>query len=166
MYYRHLGCSNFPSGVCTSVSNFLEDLWFYIPSADTTIQALEFDPQQYIGGYKYSMSMQCDSVTGKWRFWNQATDSWATSTYTCGLLSQTNTWHHYQIYTTTNTSAHTYAFQTFVIDGVTVFSSLAQTYTATNVGFGNNIGIQQQVDNKSSSGTNAVYYDSYTFFAW
>lgn len=61
LYYRHLGCT---SGGCTSVSNFLDDVWFYIPAATTYLQALEFDPDVYTGTDKYFMSMQCDSASG------------------------------------------------------------------------------------------------------
>jgi len=171
MYYRHLGC---PSAGCTGVSNFLDDVWFYVPSTAAHLQALEFDPDVYDGSYEYFMSMQCDSASGKWRFWDMAAGKWTVQsssggtipTYNCGLLSQTNQWHHLQLYGTMNYSAKTYTYQTFVIDGVTVYSNIGNTYDAKTYSGGETLNIEQQIDNNSSAGTNTVYYDNYNLWVW
>jgi hypothetical protein len=170
MYYKHLGCGTLPGGVCTGVTNFIDDFYFFVPTSMTgQIQALEFDPQLYPGnGYKLSMSTQCDSNTGKWRFWNQAVNGWVTqAAYSCNLYnSQLGTWHHYQLYATINQSTMHYQYQTLVIDGSPVFINLGTDYAGTNVGFGANIAVQQQVDIKAAQTGATVYYDQYTFTAW
>ena len=166
MYYNHLTCAKLPSGSCANVSNFLLDFYLYIDPSSTHIQALEFDPQQYVGGYKISMSMQCEDVNKLWRWWNQSAGGWTTSTYPCTLATQLGTWHHFQIYITTNPTAHTYEFQTLVLDGTTVFENIAKAFTATNKGYSDNIGVQEQIDNNSSAGTNTVYYDQYQLTVW
>jgi hypothetical protein len=162
-----------PTAGCTSVSNFLDDVWFYIPSTTTAVQALEFDPDLYDGSYEYFMSMQCDSASGDWRFWNMNAGQWTTqggsatvSTYPCQLLTQTNQWHHFQLYGVMNYSAHTYTYQTFVVDGVTVFQNLGNSYPAKPYSSGEAIVVEQQIDNNATATSNSVYYDDYSLTVW
>jgi hypothetical protein len=166
MYYNHLGCAQLPGKTCTGVSNFLLDFQFYVDPTATAIQALEFDPQLYLGGYKYSQSAQCENVNKVWRLWNQSTDGWTTTAYPCTVATATGVWHRYQVYVTVNAAAHTYSFQTLVLDGVTVFANANHTFTATNKGWSDNIGVQEQIDNNSAAQTNTVYYDQYSLTAW
>jgi hypothetical protein len=169
--YRHLGC---PSGGCTSISNFLEDMWFYLPSSSTALQATEYDPGVYDGSYKSFASMQCDSASGDWRFWDSAANAWTilTSTggtlpiYKCNILSQTNSWHHYQLYVTMNFTSHTITYETFVLDGVTVYSDLANTYSALAYTGTPTINIEQQLDNHTKDVTDSEYLDNYYLYVW
>lgn len=171
MYYRHLGC---PSGGCTSATNFLDDVWFYVPATTTHLQALEFDPDAYDGSYEYFMSMQCDSASGKWRFWDMAAGAWTVQnasgdtipTYSCSLLTKTNQWHHFQLYGTMDFASHTYTYETFVVDGVTVYDNIANTYSAKSYSGTPTLNIEQQIDNNSTAGTNTVYYDNYNLSVW
>src|ERR1019366_1481701 len=73
MYYRHLTCASLPGGFCTGIKHMMSDFWFWIDSSSTNLNTVEYDPHLYPGdGYKYSMSMQCQSSSGGfWRFWNQ-----------------------------------------------------------------------------------------------
>lgn len=169
--YQHLGC---PSGGCTSHSNFLEDMWFYIPSSSTGLQATEYDPDVYDGSYKYFASMQCDTASGDWRFWDSATNSWTilTSTggtlpvYKCNIISQTNSWHHFQLYVTFNFTSHNYTYETFVVDGVTVYQDLANTYGALPLSGTPTYNIEQQLDNHTADVTDSEYLDNYNLTVW
>jgi hypothetical protein len=163
-----------PTAGCTSVSNFVDDVWFYIPASTNQLQALEFDPDVYDGSYEYFMSMQCDSVSGEWRFWNMAAAQWTVNsssgqtipTYPCTLLTATNQWHHFQLYAVANYSAHTYVYQTFVVDGVTVYQNLGNSYGARPYTSSPSLIVEQQIDNNASATSNSVYYDNYTLTAW
>jgi hypothetical protein len=162
-----------PSTGCTSVTNFIDDVWFYIPSTTTALQALEFDPDVYDGNYEYFMSMQCDSATGDWRFWDMANGDWttkqnngSTAVYPCSLLTETNQWHHFQLYGTVDYSTHTYTYQTFVIDGVTVYKNLGNSYNAKPYSSSPALVVEQQIDNNSSAASNSVYYDNYSLTVW
>ena len=162
-----------PTAGCTSVSNFLDDVWFYIPSTTTALQALEFDPDVYDGSYEYFMSMQCDSASGAWRFWNMNAGNWTTaggstnvSAYPCTLLTQTNQWHHFQLYGIMNYSAHLYTYQTMVVDGVTIYQNLGNSYPARSYSSGEAINVEQQIDNNASATSNSVYYDNYSLTVW
>ncbi|ABF43136.1 Kelch repeat protein [Candidatus Koribacter versatilis Ellin345] len=169
LYYRHLGCATLPGGVCTGVSNFLDDLWFYIPSTTTQLQALEFDPDLYLGGYDYFASMQCDNASHTWRRWHEDHDAnhgWVPSSIPCTILSSVNTWHHLQLFVTMDTTNRIYAYQTFLVDGVPIYSAAQDTYNPYFDGSGNNLNIQQQIDNNSSATSNTVYYDKYNLTVW
>jgi len=163
-----------PTAGCTSVTNFLDDVWFYIPAATNQLQALEFDPDVYDGSYEYFMSMQCDSASGDWRFWDMAGGQWTTqggstqvATYPCTLLTQTNTWHHFQLYGTMNYTAHTYTYQTLAVDGAVVYQNLGNAYSAKSYKSSSQaINVEQQIDNNASATSNSVYYDNYTLTVW
>ena len=138
------------------------------------MQATEYDPGVYDGSYKSFASMQCDSASGDWRFWDSAANAWTilTSTggtlpvYKCNILSQTNSWHHYQLYVTMNFTSHTITYETFVVDGVTVYSDLANTYSAlANTGTPT-INIEQQLDNHTKDVTDSEYLDNYYLYVW
>ena len=174
LYYRHLDC---PAAGCTSVSNFLEDVWFYLPASSSNLQATEYDPGVYDGAYKSFASMQCDSASGKWRFWNSAANTWTTKsltgavipTYNCGLLSQTNAWHHYQLYIKMDFAAHQINYQTFVVDGVTVYQNLGNLYNALAQTGDPTFNIEEQIDNKvttSTPVTDTEYLDNYNLWVW
>ena len=154
MYYRHLGC---PNGSCTAVNGMTEDEDFYIPSASNHLQALEFDPDLYDGSYEYFASVQCDSASGFWRFWNGS--AWATSSYACSILTATNTAHHMHLETVFDTTAHTYGINKMVVDGTTVCTSCSSYSAVTNSGAAT-VNIEQQIDNNSSATSNSVYYSN------
>lgn len=171
--YRHLGC---PSGGCAARRNFFEDMWFFIPDLDppdldTTFQATEYDPGVIVNNRKFYASMQCDSNSGQWRFWNGANNSWmpndtangnkdaSTPTYACDILKQRNVWHHYQLYVTMDYAANKVTYQTFAVDGSVVYQNIANTYdapcfyppqkTGSSCGSADStINIEQQIDNR------------------
>ena len=86
--------------------------------------------------------------------------------YPCTLLTQTNQWHHFQLYGVSNYSAHTYAYQTFVVDGVTVYQNLGNSYSASPYTSGPGLVVEQQIDNNASATLNSVYYDNYSLTVW
>jgi hypothetical protein len=178
--YRHLGC---PSDDCTGLNDFLDDLWLYIPTSDNgQLRALEFDPDLFTGSDWYKMSMQCDSGTGDWEFWNEATGHWIprdagtgdpdAPTIACAMTSglgvdhwKDGAWHHYQLYGTMDVSSGTYTYETLVLDGATVYQNL-DLVCHPLANSGQEVNIQQQIDNESNAGTNAIYYDNYNFWVW
>lgn len=168
MYYRHLGC---PNSNCAAVKNMLEDMYFQ-PASTTNIEQLEFDPDLYNAGFKYFASVACrlkGTNSGFWYLWNSAGDFWDATTFPCtaSTISAGN-WHHFQLYVTFDTSTQSYAYQTFVFDGTTVFQNLGKTYSALNLhSTATDTNIEQQIDNDSSTNpTNSVYYDNYNLWIW
>jgi hypothetical protein len=164
----------------------LEDMYFYTPSTNTA-EAYEFDPDLFLNGYWYFASMQCRQLgypsgsVSQWYFWDENYSSTVVSgqtvysgawvlqpgfTYPCSL--STNAMHHFQLYTTYNTSNQTYTYNTFVVDGTVVYQNLGLSYPAQpGHSGGNNINIEHQIDNSASTSTsNTVYYDNYNLWVW
>ena len=157
LWYWHLGANN-------AVSHIEFDFNLMVDSASVTgTQAIENGPQQYVGGYKYSMTMQCEYTTQLWRVWDQAANAWKATDVACPHWSP-NVWHRVQMYITTDQTNHTETYHTLIIDGVP--HSLELTYGVTNVGFGDNLGFQFQLDNNSSGGAVYEWLDNVTFTVW
>ena len=157
LWYWHLGANN-------AVSNIELDFYLMVNSASPTgTQAIENGPQQYVGGYKYSMTMQCEYSNQIWRVWDQAAKGWKATTVACPHWTP-NVWHHVQMYITTDHTHHTETYKTLVVDGVP--HSLGLTYGVTNVGFGDNLGFQFQLDNNGSGSAIYEWLDKITFTVW
>ena len=151
-------------GANNSKHNFLWDFWIYLDSASQTSgQALEFDAFQFVGGYNYMIGSQCNYGSGTWDTWNEATGHWIHTSISCPKFSP-NTWHHIQWYVTTDTSAHKYTYHTLVVDGNS--HTVNQTYSAKNLHWSDNIGVQWQLDvNASGRGYNE-WVDSASLAIW
>jgi hypothetical protein len=166
LFYRHLGC---PNSDCSAVKNMLEDMWFQTVSV-TDLQQLEFDPDLYNGGLKYFASVACrlkGTNPGFWYLWNSAANSWALTSFPCNATTiAPGTWHHFQLYVTFDTSTQSYAYQTFVFDGATIFQNLNKSYNALSVGGTATVNIEQQIDNDGNNPTNSAYYDKYNLWVW
>lgn len=168
--YRHLGCPNIG---CGAVQNMLEDMWFDTATV-SDVQQLEFDPDLFNAGYKYFASVACrlkGNNPSFWYLWNSAADTWEQTSYPCTASTiAPGTWHHFQLYATFDTSNHTYAYQTFVYDGTTIFQNLGQSYNAllcpNNSCSTATVNIEQQIDNDGNNPTNTVYYDNYNLWVW
>lgn len=182
--YLHQAC---PGNNCHATTNFLYHVSFYIPAADTTIQALEFDPDNFDASWEYFLSMQCDSATGDWRFWQMGQNAAKTTSagwtqndengnplptkYPCGILSQKGTWHEMWLYGTMQYGGTlpTYTYQTFIVDGQVIFQDLNNPYPAapyTISGGVGNFNFEHQIDNNGSAGTNSVQYDNEFMWTW
>jgi hypothetical protein len=175
-----------PTTQCANLTNYLDDFWLYIPASDNgTLRALEFDPDLFIGGTTsttFKMSMQCDSASGNWQFWNEKTGHWiprdATSgdptapTYPCAMSTsqdqwKSGNWHHFQLYGQMNDeTGGTYTYQTLVLDGEAVFQNLGLICDSSSAVSGVELNVEQQIDNETTAGTNSVYYDNYNFWVW
>ncbi len=169
LYYRHLGC---PTSGCAAVQNMLVDMWFYLQSTND-LQQLEFDPDLVSATYAYFGSVACRLLganAGHWHLWDEANGNWVATTYPCTTSTiASGTWHHFQLYVTFSTANHNYKFETFVLDGTTVFQNLGQTFgSKLNPSWTTDtVNVEQQIDNNSNSGASTtVNYDSYNMWAW
>ena len=151
-------------GPNNGVHNFLWDFWIYLDSASQTAgQALEFDAFQFVGGYNYMIGSQCDYGSGTWDTWDESSGHWMHSSISCPKFSP-NAWHHIQWYLTTDTGAHTYTYHTLVVDGQGY--TVNKTYSAKNLHWADNIGVQWQVDvNATGHGYNE-WLDSASLAIW
>lgn len=165
--YIHLGCTSLPNGCVPTINRqFLLDLWFYIPSANAGMNALEFDPDLYDGSYEYFSSQQCDSSSGDWRLWNMGGGTWETTAYPCNLYSTENTWHHYTIRGYFNRAATSYVYSSFVLDGTVIYSNLNQSYSAEANSGTATFNMEAQIGGDTNTGTNLEYLDNVNLWIW
>jgi len=84
--------------------------------------------------------------------------------YKCNILSEENSRHHYQLYVTMNFRSHTITYETFIVDGVTVYSDIANKYDALAYVGMPTINVEQQIDNHTADVTDSEYLDHYNLW--
>jgi hypothetical protein len=157
LFYQKLGANN-------NVHNFLWDFYFYVDSASQhSAQALEFDAFQFVHGYNYMIGSQCDYGLGVWDTWDEASGHWTPTSISCPRFSA-NTWHHIQWYVTTNTSTHQYKYVTLVVDGRSY--PVNSTRSARYLAWGDNLGVQWQLDVNASGQGYHEWIDNATLTIW
>jgi hypothetical protein len=157
LWYHKVGAND-------SATNFLFDFYVQLDSASTNAaQALEYDAFQFVGGYNYMIGTECSYGAKVWDTWDEASGHWLHTTIPCAKFS-TGTWHHIQWYMTTDHSAHTYTYKTLVVDGVAY--TLNQTQPAKYLGWGDNTGVQWQLDVNASGNGYHEWVDKATLTIW
>jgi hypothetical protein len=151
-------------GANDNVTNMLWDFYVNLDAeAAKSAQALEYDQFQFVGGYNYMIGTECNYAAGVWDTWNEASGAWIHTTVPCPRFTS-GVWHHIQMYVTTNHSNHTYTYKTFVVDGKSY--TLNQTQPAKNLGWGDNIGVQYQLDVNATGAGYHEWVDQSKFTIW
>ncbi|MGC2109407.1 MAG: hypothetical protein WA655_07810 [Candidatus Korobacteraceae bacterium] len=157
LWYQKLGAND-------GVHNLLWDFYIYVDSASQhAAQALEFDAFQFVHGYNYMIGSQCDYGRGVWDTWDEASGHWMPTSISCPKFSP-NTWHHIQWYETTNTNSHQYTYVTLVVDGHSYPVNV--TRNARNLGWGDNLGVQWQLDVNATGEGYHEWVDTATLSIW
>jgi hypothetical protein len=149
-------------GKQNSASNFLWDFYVQVDD-DSPIQSLEFDSFQFLSGYNYMFGSQCNLAAKKWDVWDELDGKWVHTSVACASFTP-NVWHHIQWYVTRSTSAQTYTFQTLVVDGTSY--TVDMTYSAKNVGWSDNVGVQYQLDVNATGNGYHEWVDESTLTVW
>jgi hypothetical protein len=151
-------------GAYNNVRNFLWDFWFQLDSnSQHAGQALEFDAFQFIGGYNYMIGTQCNYGSGTWDTWDEAGGHWIHTSISCPRFS-TGSWHHVQWYMTTAPGSHQYTYRTLVVDGVSHTVNI--THSARYLAWGDNVGVQWQLDVNASGQGYHEWIDQATLTIW
>jgi hypothetical protein len=147
-----------------SVSNFVWDFDVQLDEASLTAgQALEFDVFQFLDGYNYMMGTECNYASGFWDLWDESNGHWRPTSTPCAKL-QPGVWHHVQWYMQRTPGSSTYTFVTVAVDGVSY--PMNKTYSAKNLGWEANTGVQYQLDvNASGRGYNE-WVDNVKLAVW
>jgi hypothetical protein len=157
LFYQKVGANS-------NARNILWDFYFYVDSnTNASAQALEFDSFQFVNGYNYMMGTECVYPSQLWDTWDEATGHWIHSTIPCPRFAP-NTWHHMQLYTTTNINAHQYTYVTMVIDGKSTPVNI--TGKALYLNWGNNLGAQWQLDNNAAGSGYHEWMDNAKLTVW
>ncbi len=157
LWWQKLGGNN-------NVHNFLWDFFFYVDSNyNVAAQALEFDSFQFINGYNYMMGTECVYPSQIWDTWDEASGHWIHSKISCPRFAP-NTWHHMQLYTTTNAGKYQYTYVTMVIDGKSTPVNI--TGNAKYLNWGNNLGVQWQLDQNANGSGIHEWMDNAKLTIW
>jgi hypothetical protein len=73
-------------------------------------------------------------------------------------------WHHIQWYVQTNASSKEYTFVTLVVDGTSY--TVNQTYSAKNLGWADDVGVQYQLDVNATGNGYHEWVDGSTLTVW
>ncbi len=151
-------------GAHDTATNLLWDFYVQLDSnAAAGAQSLEYDSFQFVGGYNYMIGSQCNIAAGVWDVWDELNGHWIHTTIACHGFPA-GTWHHIQWYVTTNHTNHTYHYATLVVDGVAHFVNA--TYTAKDLNWGDNIGVQYQLDVNASGHGYSEWFDQVKLTVW
>ncbi len=166
-YVGNLGCSIFPTGLCTWPQHVQMDAYVMIPSSAAALQATE-GPNVviYTGSWQVYPSVQCGTNSGSttpsvptWNVWGNAS-GWISTNVSCAaFLLNTNTFQHIQWLVSTNLTASTPSMtyiKLFVNN--TSINLPATSFAATSFSGGANIKPQYQVD---GAGPSAMYVDAW-----
>jgi hypothetical protein len=146
------------------VTNFLWDFYFYLDdSSQTATQALEFDMFQVVNGYDFMIGTECDYASGLWDTWDGASVKWIHTSIECKKFAS-NTWHHIQLYGTTDHKNHRYTYVTLVVDGKSTPVNL--TRNAKYFGWPDGVGVQWQLDVNATGQGYREWVDQASLTVW
>ena len=169
-------------GANNAVSHFKMDFWLNVTSDTQYAQALEFDVfqhnkqiTQFDTGTRFMFGTQCNYAAGVWDVWDASHHKWSHSSVACNRFKP-NTWYHVTLNvhrTPTDNYEH--------YDSVTIaeFSSRGRLvkYRTYNwniafpssplpAGWGENMGLQFQMDIANTGASMTEYVDQVTLTAW
>lgn len=158
LWYKKMGAGH------DSATNFLWDFYVQLDSnAGAAAQSLEYDAFQFLNGYNYMIGTQCNIAAGVWDLWDEANGHWKHTKIACSGFPA-GTWHHIQWYMTTNHTNHTYTYITLVVDGKA--TPVNATYSAKNIGWNSNVGVQYQLDVNGSGQGYTEWFDNSKLSIW
>jgi hypothetical protein len=103
-------------GPIPTATHFVYDLYFYYARVGAP-QALEFDANQSLNGYRYVFGTECDFTGLKhWRVWGYGVH-WQDTGISCTAAQTANVWHHLIWEFERTSGGHTH-FIAVTVDGV------------------------------------------------
>lgn len=154
LWWKQLGANN-------NATHFAYDLYFYIKEPQYA-QALEFDVNQSVGGYKYIFGTQCDPRgSGQWDIWDGAAQRWRPTGVACPVPSA-YTWHHLVEEFQRDNYGHV-TFVAITLDGVR--HPINQTYGSAPSGV-NEINVAFQMDGDYAQHQYDTWLDSVSLSYW
>ncbi len=147
-------------GANAGVSHFIYDTYFYYTDANAP-QALEFDVNQSVGGYKYIFGTQC-AIRGShtWEVWDNVNVKWSSTGVACPA-PPTYQWNHltWEL-ERVNGQLH---FISLTLNGV---KSYINRYYAPRASSASELNVAFQMDGNYAAMSYKVWLDKITLTAW
>jgi hypothetical protein len=157
LWWKHVGAND-------NAKNFLWDFYVQLDSASlTSAQSLEYDAFQFVGGYNYMIGSQCNYGAGVWDTWDEYNGNWQHTSVPCPKFTP-GVWHHIQWYLQSVPSSHKYSYVTLVVDGKSY--PVNRSYSAKYLAWGDNTGVQYQLDVNATGGEYQEWIDKSTLTIW
>jgi hypothetical protein len=153
--------------------NFFYDTWVYLTSSSSMLANLEFDVNQTMpNGQTVLMGVQCDGWTGHWAYTvntgsaGSVKPKWVSKSGTsCNPQKWSqNTWHHVQASFSRDSSGYI-TYHSIWFDGAESALNV-KVFGAADLGWGDVLQTQFQVDGYGSSGRVTAYIDGLKISAW
>lgn len=146
-----------------TASRFTLDFWFYVDDNTTTsAQALEFDTFQFVNGRRFMFGTQCDYQSRRWDVWNEGSKTWVKTRFRCQPFTA-NTWHH--VVATYHRNRNKVSYDRLSVDGVTARINVDASSGPLPAGWGDNLGVQFQLDIGANGGQATEWVDMVTLTA-
>ncbi len=147
-------------GANAGASHFIYDTYFYYTDANAP-QALEFDLNQSVGGYKYIFGTQCNSRgTGAWDVWDNINARWVSTGVACPP-PPTYKWNHLVWeFERVNGQLH---FIAVTLNGQ---KSYINRYYAPRASGASELNVAFQMDTNYAGTSYKVWLDKLTLTAW
>jgi hypothetical protein len=146
--------------IVPNLYNFTYDVHFYVEDPSLS-QALEFDINEFVGGYSYIWGHECRIAGGnEWDVWDDQSKSWHPTGVACYPLA--NAWNHLTLQVQ-RTSDNQLLFQSITFNGVTSTLNYYGSPTPTTW-YGVTVNYQQ--DGNSKQTPYSVWLDELNFTYW
>jgi hypothetical protein len=146
--------------IVPSLHNFTYDVYFYVEDPNVS-QALEFDINEFVGGYSYIWGHECRIAGGsEWDIWDNPGQTWHPTGIACKPVA--NAWNHL-VLQVQRTSDNHLLFQSITLNGVTSTLNYYEDPTPTTW-YGVTINYQQ--DGNYEQTPYSVWLDKVNFTYW
>ncbi len=154
------GMPDYNHSIVPNLHNFTYDVYFYVEDPGVS-QALEFDINQFVGGYSYIWGHECRIAGGnEWDVWDNPGQKWYPTGVACNPLP--NAWNHLVLQVQRTSDNHLF-FQSITLNGVTSTLNYYENPTTTTW-YGVTVNYQQ--DGNYEQTPYSVWLDKLNFTYW
>jgi len=146
--------------IVPNLHNFTYDVYFYIEDPGVS-QAVEFDINQFVGGYSYIWGHECRIAGGnEWDIWDNQGQTWHPTGVPCNPVA--NAWNHLVLQAQRTSDGHL-LFQSITLNSETSVLNYYESPTTTTW-YGVTINYQQ--DGNYAETPYSVWLDELNFSYW
>jgi len=150
-------------GPLNSAANFRWEFSVYFDGTLSSAQTLEFDVFQFIAGQEFMFGTQCNYAQKVWNVWSQGNGKWFRINVPCNQF-RPNTWH--AVRWDLHRIGNRVSYDALWIDGVAYNVNVQKPAGVTPPGWGDNLGVQYQLDLNGAGGSLNEWVDEVKLTAW
>jgi hypothetical protein len=169
-------------GTNDAASHFQMDFWLNVKSDTQSAQALEFDVfqfnkqiTQFSTGTEFMFGTQCNYAAGLWDVWDSSNHKWVHTNTNCSRF-KANTWYHITLSFHRTPKDNYEHYDSLMIAQLNNNGRIASSHlynwnlafasSALPAGWGEDLGLQFQMDIASAGASMTEYVDGVTLRVW